>query len=272
MNQTLSLIIGTFIIVFLNFSCNKVYESDKFIPPKIINTQLKPTSKKSLFLEQYLNISEPIIIGKFKFGDLIDVNPDIRFEDTTYHKDFIANKIELDVEDDFDYNGVDLSTDYSKNIFYKNPYIQNEKLDSTYYCYYPIYFVNSTKSNKLFPIGPHLSGIQEVKEKRISYYAIELNDMTFCSVGSGGIIIRPEEYIMILMKKYAGERDYATRVRFKIGTNLYISKPFWSKIHSNQFQIEEGSSLHQHYNHNENWFFSFHFDFGAIIQKQRITE
>lgn len=260
----LNCIIGLLIITLLHFSCSKDAESDKFVPPTITNTYLTPTSKKSLHLDRYFSLSKPIFAGKYKFGDLVDVNPIIRSKDTTYQKDFIQ-KIKLEIEDKFDYNGFDLITDYSKNIFYKNPFDDKMKFDSTFYCYYPVYFVNSTNTDKLFPFGSHFKGVQEVSRYNTNYCTIEINEISFCGVGSGGLIVRPREYVMVLMKKYDGEQESPFRVRFKIGSSIYVSKPFLGKYQAGQFQIEDSSYLHSCYR-NKN----FHFIPGADMQRQRI--
>lgn len=260
------------IIFLINFGCNKDIESDSFVLPKIINSHLDETCKRSLYGDEYLSVSKPICIGKFKFGQLVDVNPEILFKDTTYIKDFISNKHELEIEDNFDYNGFDLVVDYSKDIFYRNPLNERASFDSTYYCYYPVYFVNSTTSNKLFPFGLPINAVQEVKKKGTLYYAIEVGDYNLgCGNGTGGIIVKPKEYVLVLMKKYKGKRESEIRVRFEIGPNIYVSKPFLGKINPNQFQIEEGSLLQRHFEDKEYWHrFSLRV-LGTIIQKQRIS-
>ncbi len=70
----LTLLIGTLVCCQSN---NDKKEIVVFKPPKIINSQFNDSIKSTLF--QATSISEvfPAFAGKYKFQDLIDINPEI---------------------------------------------------------------------------------------------------------------------------------------------------------------------------------------------------
>jgi len=112
--------------------------------------------------------------------------------------------------------------------------------------YYPVYFVNSNNSDKIFFIkDKYAFGIQEALEKKKfgNWLPIESRGFDFCGNGYSGLIVHPQEFVVILMKKYDGDLETAMRARFQVGENIIVSKPFKGRINKNQFKIKDSSYI-----------------------------
>ena len=236
----LTLLLGTLISCQSN---NDKNELAVFKPPQIINTQFNDSIESIPYQAKSITEVFPSFVGKFKFQEEIDINPEKR--DTTIYKDFIDEYSRSGLTDSLGINGLELIVDYYNSVKY-NRYYQYG--DSTLYDHYPVYFVNSTKTDKVFyGKDSYVFGIQEAvdKSKYGEWRPIEGRGFDFCGNGHWGLIIHPQEFILVLMRKYEG--DYATnmRVRFEVGDNIFVSRPFNGRINESQFSIQDSSYLKQ---------------------------
>ena len=239
--KTLSKIPLIVIISFL-FSCDfKEEENMRFTFPVINNSQLSDTTKKVLPRLQHINSVFPSFVGKYKFQDQIDINPEI--DDTSYYNDFIWDYSRVRIDDSLDVNGFDLIVDYNTTIYYNKYY---GIYSSTVFAHYPVYFVNSSKTDKIF-LGKdsYVFGVQEarLKYKYSEFNPIEVRGFDFCGNGTWGLKVEPNEFVLVLMSKYDGDYETALRARFKMGECIYVSKPFLGKIDTNQFHLPDSSYI-----------------------------
>jgi len=231
----LTIVIGTLLSCQTNSEKSELTE---FKTPQIINTQFNDSIKSILYQAEFVSEVFPSFVGKFKFQEEIDINPEKR--DTTIYKDFIYSRSKQ--TDSLDINGLELIVDYANSVKYNRYY----QFDSSLYDHYPVYFVNSTKSDKVFyGKDSYVFGIQEAvdKEKYGEWRPIEGRGFDFCGNGRWGLIVHPQEFILILMRKYEGDYETEMRVRFEVGENIFVSRPFKGKINESQFSIQDSSYL-----------------------------
>ncbi len=237
------------------FGCSKNETNNEFQFPQIINSQLLENDTSILFEADSISGVYPAFIGKFKFDELIDINPSK--SNSKLNGDFIFEKKFLDLTDSIDANGFELEVDYHKEI----PYNRYFEIDPVYYTHYPVYFINSTKSDKLF-LGKDswAYGIQEASTKKGGWrwQAIEHKGFDFCGNGKWGIVVHPNEFVLVLVKKYKGDFETSLRVRFQVGQNIYVSLPFEGKINKKQFDVPDSSYIGKIINDNDpreiSWF------------------
>jgi hypothetical protein len=217
-------------------------EVKTFKLPVVINSGYQDTSQARLFLEQEVSQVFPRFVGKFKFADTIDINREKR--DTAMYKDFLHEGSGRRASATIDVNGFELFVDYSKTLKYKRHY----EFEPTYNAYYPVYFVNSTSSDKLF-LGKdsYAFGIQEAVDTTgwDTWKPIEGKGFDFCGNGHWGLIVHPQEFVVILMQKYKGDFETGLRVRFAIGESRYVSKPYPGFINQKQFELKPDSYLYE---------------------------
>lgn len=215
-------------------------ESEEFKSPEIINTQFNESIKSIPYQAEFVSEVFPSFIGKFKFQEEIDINPEKR--DTSFDKDFVYAPREQ--TDSLDVNGLELIVDYDISVKYNRYY----GLDSSLYNHYPVYFVNSTKSDKVFyGKDSYVFGIQEaLDEKKFGKWRpIEGRGFDFCGNGRWGLIVHPQEFILILMRKYEGDYNTDMRVRFEVAENIFVSRSFKGIMNKSQFSIQDGSYFEQ---------------------------
>ncbi len=224
-------------------SCHTNNDKSKalvFKPPKIVNSQFGASIKSTPFKAEFISEVFPIFTRKFKFQDKIDINPEVK--DTAIYKDFISEYSRIRLGDSLDVNGFELIVDYENTVKY-NKYYQQE---STLHDHYPVYFVNSTNTDKVFfGKDSYVFGIQEAlnKTEYENWRPIESKGFDFCGNGRWGLIVHPQEFVLVLMRKYEGDYKTEMRVRFKVGENIFISKPFKGQINKSQFFIKDSSYL-----------------------------
>lgn len=237
-----------FFISSLSISCNFNQVADKqealFNMPIVYNSGYKFHFELSNDTTEYISEVFPRVIGKYKFTDSIDIS--VQNNDTTFLNDyFFENFSKYEIIDSLDVNGLELITDYKTTVRLQDRYTD----DSLFYEYYPTYLVNSTKTEKFFLAkDSYAFGIQEAKfiKDRRSYnhwYAIEGIGWDGCGNGSWGVIVRPQEFMLILMRKYKG--DYLTQIRIRLrnGETTYVSKGFQGLINESQFTIQNKSFI-----------------------------
>lgn len=243
--KTISLVLTIFIFL----SCEKRSEiqskTDGFIFPKVLNTYADTIVSKPFEAE---NISEvfPTFMGIYRFQDTIDINPRGEYwvknipEFTAWEKAY-RRLTERNIKN-FDVNGLEIFTDYGQTVKYKR-YRHQEANE-----HYPVYFVNSTNSPKvLLGKDSYVFGIQEAGkvEDYGRWNPIEARGFDFCGNGRWERIIYPNEFALVLMRKYKGDYETKLRVRFRMGANTYVSKAFTGKINKKQFNLVNNSRLQE---------------------------
>lgn len=220
------------------FSCSiRPTEKEKkvFKEPEIINSLFADTTKAKLFTAECVSDIFPRFIGKFEFQEKIDIHPDKVQE--IKHKDKIRDVYQLSINDSLDVNGFEVIVSYDKIVKYL-------EYDPEPFSYYPIFLVNTTNSSKLF-LGKdsHFFGIQEgkTKEKYGKWQPIESRGYDFCGNGNWGVVVKPNEFVLLLMRRYEGSFETKLRVRILNGASIYVSKPFKGFINEEQFKISEKS-------------------------------
>jgi len=136
--------------------------------------------------------------------------------------------------------------------------------------YYPVFFVNSTPSDKLF-LGKdrYVFGIQEAFDTCDfgSWLPIEGRGFDFCGNGYWKLVVHPEEFVIVLMRKYKGGFETGVRVRFQLGESLYVSKPYKGVINEKQFLVEDSSYFDDRLKETDgraaNWLF-----YGAVPKEE----
>jgi hypothetical protein len=173
----LTIVIGTLISCQSNSDKSELAE---FEVPQIINTQFNDSTKSIPYQAEFITEVFPSFVGKFKFQKEIDINPENR--DTTIYKDFIEEYSRKRLTDSIDINGLELIVDYDNSVKYNRYY----QYDSSLHDHYPVYFVNSTKTDKVFyGKDSYVFGIQEAvdKGKYGEWRPIEGRGFDFCGNG-----------------------------------------------------------------------------------------
>lgn len=239
--KNLSCILFCIILFFIGCKENsQVYKPLKFNIPKVLNSLYSDTLISKSFEAEYITEIFPIFGGKYKFQDEINFNPES--QDSSFNDDYLMEYARIGIEDSIDINGFEIIVDYKTTIKYKIPYYHNSKLSN----YYPVYFVNSTNSDKMFLAKDgHAFGKQEAlsKEGYWNWNPIEARGMDFCGNGRWGLTVHPGEFILVLMRKYEGSYETEMRVRFSVGSNVLVSKPFKGIINEQQFNIKDSSYI-----------------------------
>jgi hypothetical protein len=209
-----------------------------FHPPIVDNTAVSDTVSTVPYNAEYVSEVFPTFVGKYRFADSIDINPAKR--DTTMYKDFLFRYSRVRYKDSLDVNGFEVIPDYNTTVKY------NRYKESPLYEHYPVYFVNSTNTDKVF-LGKdsYAFGIQEARGygEYAGWQPLEGRGFDFCGNGRWGLIVRPQEFVVVLMRKYQGDFNTQVRVRFRLGETTYVSAPFLGKVNSEQFRLRDSSYL-----------------------------
>mgnify|MGYP000232877719 CR=1 FL=1 len=231
----------TYIIAlfFTIASCTKNKPTIKaFMLPEVINSNFNPTDSSRKHKEEYISGIFPVFYGKYPFTKQIDI---AKWQtDTTYRSDFFRGYLPDSNYENLDATGFELFVDYDQTVFMKTKY-HTMGIE-----YYPVYIVNSTQNDKIFNgKDSHIYGIQEARYDRSwpNWYPVEAEGVDFCGNGQWKLIVHPNEFVLILMKKYEGNFETDLRVRLKIGDNILVSKSFIGTIHKGQFRVEKGSYI-----------------------------
>lgn len=258
----LSLILGVFISCQTDLDNPEIYE---FVKPKIVNTQFDDSVKSTKFKAGFVSGVFPSFVGKYSFTNRIDINPQKR--DTTIFEDFFREYSYIELEDSIDVNGFELIVDYEQSVMYDEYSYMYPDSDS-FYEYYPVYFVNSTKTDKMF-FGKdrYAFGIQEAFDNDSNWRPIEKRGFDFCGNGHWGLVVHPNEFVVVLMRKYEGVFKTGIRVRFVLGESVYVSKPFEGTINPNQFNVQDSlylEKLRERIGNAATWLF-----YGYPLQKEK---
>ena len=229
------------------FSC-KIEDDMKseFHIPKVENT----TSLDSIEINDneihYLNGHQGLIIGKYNFQrSSIDLkwqngiqSPFIELSD---NKDFLFEYYADGSEFSADANGFEVVVDYDQTVLY-NPLPQVLRAFENYF---PVFIVNSTNSPKTFNgKDRYVYAIQEAYYcEKYDWKPIEYIVPAMCGNGRWSLVINPQEYVLILMRKYSGEELGEMRLRIKVGQSIYVSTTYIGNYNYNQFKVHESSSL-----------------------------
>ena len=255
------LLICSILTLFVGCSPKKV-EEKYFHLPYVYNSKVSGSTHKQFFKVDFLVEDFPVFMGKYKFSDTIDINP-LKM-DTSFLKDFKSEYEYRNIVDSLEVNGFELKTDYAQTVYH------NRYSDTIMGAYYPVYFINSTRTNKVF-LGKdsYAFGIQEAEDtsEYPRWRPIESRGWDFCGNGNWALVVKPGEFVVVLMKKYEGEYLTNLRVRFALGPNVYVSPPFAGRINKNQFYFHKDSNLKS-----TNGNYSFSVFYGAVPAEQKEVE
>lgn len=222
----------TLVIVF---SCqrDKVEQEqfNHFKIPKLVNPlDSLDLNKEEVWKAKSLIYSSPAFIGVFDFKDsLIYLDRDSIFP-KMYARTINYSDL-YPYLDSFSTNGLDLIVDNNKEIVQGN---------QSYVKSYPAYIINNSKSKKLF-IGKdgHGFGIQEAKVDNYLWRPLEMRSPDFCGNGYWGVLLAPQEYLVLLFPKCHGEFETKMRVRISNGESIYVSQPFNGSVDRSQFYLKD---------------------------------
>ena len=242
MSQIMTKWICTTLLMILCLSCEpaKDRQISLFTFPKITDSRDIDYAERVTLSPDQLESVFPPFLGKFKFGENIDLNRARR--PISYQDDIISEYI-IEDDDSLHVNGLELYVDYETEVYFNREYAY----DSVLWEHYPVYFVNSTATDKIFIAKDgYVFGIQEAAKQKDSWdwRAIECSGFDFCGNGGWGLIIHPGEYTAMLMRKYKGTLKTDLRVRFQMGNSTFVSKKFTGTINPNQFKVREPSYPH----------------------------
>lgn len=184
---------------------------------------------KTCFTAKSITRVFPKVVGKFKFADTVSV-----------YKDKVETGWRMRIPEDSlpDFNGFEMKVDYKQDI-----YLPQYSRD-TLYAYYPVYFINSTQTNKVFfGKDSYTFGIQEALQGYSDWLPIECRGYSFCGNGYWQMIVEPGEFVLVLMRKYKGEETTQLRVKFRIGASTYVSKSFEGQISPEQRYLKDDYAL-----------------------------
>lgn len=168
--------------------------------------------------------------GKFRFASSIDLKADLV---TLPREDYIEAGPWRGSRDSIGTDGLQLALDYSTAILLKDPHLINTGPK------YPVYLFNeTTKSKVLWGKDGHVFAIQEAIDSSGQWSPIEGRPYDFCGNGRWGEVIRPGQFAVFGMTKYAGDYDTKIRVRLVNGDATYVSQPIHGKINYAQFRLK----------------------------------
>ena len=202
-------------------SCAESMRSAKptgeFQIPIVINSSVSGSVKEHL-LDSLLYTYIPIK-GKYKFTDTIDL-AESSGEDWD---EYIGDDFKYDTQDwiendSLDVNGFEMFLDYSQTILYG---IDEDHLLK----YYPVFFVNSTSSVKIFTGHDFKAvGVQQATFGVENWRSINKKAKQFLMCGNGYMYIKvhPGEIVMLLVRKYTGDYRPQMRLAIKNGQSIYV--------------------------------------------------
>lgn len=183
----------------------------------------------------------PELIGKFKFGDTINLlKPQ---QENLSEKEYLWEVQNAWDSDALSSDGLQIIPDYNTSVLYSG----YELFKLTNHLYFPVYVVNETYEPKIF-FGKdnHGYAIQEAIDTSdySLWHPIESTSYEFCGNGRFRKKLNPGEFLVFLMPKYVGSDTTSLRIRFKIGESIFISKAFSGLISPKQFDIDKKDWLY----------------------------
>jgi hypothetical protein len=222
------------------FGCCKFEKQnqDKFNLPTIIHKY--KTDNTILFSEESVAQIDPRVLNKYKFSDTIRIpdekNKEKEYGSTKSHFDYGL----VGLTDSTLTDGLEIVTDYTNDISF------NQYGESKLYNYYPVYVVNQTPNPKGFLGKDGIAfGLQEALDTAGVWRPIEGRGWDFCGCCKWGLKIEPQEFLVIIFRKYSGNYKTKIRVRIKNGDNIYVSKPFYATINEKQLYLEKNRGLYR---------------------------
>ena len=203
--------------------------------PKLINTN--KDFKRIRLLADEIQESYPIFLGKFnKKQREIDLeNFSLSTSDYLEHPNF-------NEPENFPSQDLKLIIDYNQTVYYNYLYY----CDSNLVAHYPLFIINETqKSQFISGKDGHLFGIQEVKHYQDTnvWHPIEAQGYDFCGNGYWMLELKPNEYAVALLKKYAGNYKTKIRTRIEFIDTIILSEEYYGIVDSNQIFLSDSSVI-----------------------------
>jgi hypothetical protein len=230
MNRTF-IIILLFIVGCSTKQNQKPLANDRFKLPLIIQTQNTDTVKA--FQVEGMTGVYPQLIGKFKFGDTINIS-NLGHQQMS-EKDYLWEVQNAYESDSLSSDGLQIIPDYKTSVAYS-------RYEPTNQLYFPVYVVNETYEPRIFfGKDSHGFAIQEAIDTSdySLWHPIESTGYDFCGNGRFRKKINPKEFLVFLLPKYSGSDTTSLRIRFQIGESVFISKAFTGTINPKQFDIDK---------------------------------
>jgi len=228
-------------LLFLSACATKqkkdVAQDDRFTLPPIIQNHISDTIKPRI--ADALDWVEPPLIGKLKFGDTINISnlkPERKSE-----QEYLWEVKNIYSSDSLSSDGLQIIPDYATSIVYSE-FTLGKNL------YFPVYVVNETHEPRVF-FGADNYGyaIQEAISDSNPYiwYPVESKPPEMGCELHFRKKINPKEFLVFLLPKYSGTDTTLSRIRFKIGENVFISKSFKGAINPKQFELDKKSWIYR---------------------------
>ncbi|MEM6265207.1 MAG: hypothetical protein AAGI38_22080 [Bacteroidota bacterium] len=245
-----------FLLVFISLhlvGCHHFFlkqdEDREFHFPEVLVPTFHDSLPSLLFKANHIEGGYPVFAGKYSFCDTVQLDPYARWSPSSEKEDFFWSSPYTSLEDSIDTNGFEVYVDYQTSVSLKSDYYPTDQ----FYSHFPVYLVNSTPSDKYFVMqSDYVVGLQEtLSGSEGPYYnelpqwrPIEGKGPSFCNSEPWGLVVHPGQFVLILMKKYAGDYEANLRVRLKVGANIYTSRPFVGVIQTKQYCISEETKFY----------------------------
>lgn len=225
-----SLILGYLFLAVLS-SCSSFESSNntnEFIFPSIeitqngkaINENILETINVDSLREQYSGY----VIGRYSIDDinikLTELNPDKTPE---YYSDVNLDTLQSD--------GLQIKLDTSQLVvdpwYY---YLLDKKIS-----FHPVVLLNETTSPKaITTINSRVLLLQEIYYDN-NWVAINSPEIfNMCGDSNSNIVLGSNEYLLLNAPVYTGKDSVKMRIRLGVGDNIYVSKPYQSRVNLSQ--------------------------------------
>ncbi|WNJ17110.1 hypothetical protein [Pontibacter sp. G13] len=252
MNRNIYVLLGL-MSVFAWIKCSP--PNPTFTDPVILPLAGYDTLPKVTYHRDSAWSNFPPFIGKYSFGDPIDLNDFPAFKDIP-DEDYLHEYRDWDPEG-YDVRGFDIRVAYDQDLFVPYDFFEPYELVR----YFPVFFVNETDSVLVFTgRNNYTFGLQEAlswPDSIARWGLIETPGVEFCGNGGFAIRVHPGEFVTVLMLKYSGSVDTQLRVRFVIGDEEYVSASFPGQVNPQQFMLSnrDRSWINPAYGCDEDWFY-----------------
>ncbi|MDO7847295.1 hypothetical protein Q5H92_13060 [Hymenobacter sp. M29] len=172
----------------------------------------------------------PPLVGRFAFARRIAIDrPDSLGGDLCIQG--YPSCRALDHADSLGTDGLELVADYAREVVCPTPGAWPA------HAAYPVYVANATARTKLlYGNGSSVFAVQEARDRMSQWRPLESKGL-LSGNGHRAVKLRPQQMVMFLMEKYAGDFATQLRVRVQNGNSRYVSTPFAGRIDEPQFRV-----------------------------------
>ncbi len=234
-NSSLSfLLVGSTLLIMScsNLEANKPEARAAFSIPRIAQA-MDSISTDSLVHMNYLDAARIRYWGKFRFAGSLDLDAE---RDSFPREDHIrSGPYYSRIDPSIGTDGLQITSDYSSTILINDGYSGDGPK-------YPVFLYNETTRPKvLWGKDSRVFALQEAVDSSGQWRPIEGAPNFSDGFGQWGEVIRPGQFVVFGMTKYAGNYQTALRIRLINGSTAYVSQPVRAYINYDQFRLESGS-------------------------------